>query len=85
MGGGVKQYSQEYDSPPDNLHTWIIGDGYIVNPKDDPYYIGEVTKGYYKNTDIGYLRVYILFRNYRTFGIFYLHRYVGRSMYYPSV
>lgn len=46
---------------PDNLHTWIIGDGYIVNPKDDPYYIGEVTKGYYKNTDIGYLRFIFYF------------------------
>lgn len=42
---------------PDNLKTWIIGDGYFDNPTGtDPYYIGEVTGGYYKNTDIGYLR-----------------------------
>lgn len=41
---------------PDTLHTWLVGDGYIVNPKSDPYYIGEITEGYYKNTDIGYLR-----------------------------
>lgn len=46
---------------PDNLHTWLIGDGYIVNPKDDPYYIGEVTRGYYKNTDVGYLRFIFYF------------------------
>lgn len=46
---------------PDNLHTWLIGDGYIVNPKEDPYYVGEVTKGYYKNTDIGYLRFIFYF------------------------
>ena len=42
---------------PDNFKTWIIGDGYFDNPYySDPYYIGEVTGGYYKNTDIGYLR-----------------------------
>ena len=42
---------------PDNFKTWIIGDGYFDNPTGtDPYYIGEVTGGYYKNTDIGYLR-----------------------------
>ncbi|MEE0985197.1 MAG: hypothetical protein UH687_06120 [Bacteroidaceae bacterium] len=42
---------------PDNLKTWIIGDGYFNNPINvDPYYVGEVTGGYYKNTDIGYLR-----------------------------
>lgn len=33
---------------PDNLKTWLIGDGWFVNP-DDP-------NGFYKNTDIGYLR-----------------------------
>lgn len=42
---------------PDNFKTWIIGDGYFNNPiHTDPYYTGEVTGGYYKNTDIGYLR-----------------------------
>ena len=42
---------------PDNFKTWIIGDGYFNNPVNiDPYYIGEITGGYYKNTDIGYLR-----------------------------
>lgn len=41
---------------PDSIRTWIVGDGYIVNPKTDPYYIGPITKGYYMNTDIGYLR-----------------------------
>ena len=33
---------------PDNLKTWLIGDGWFVNP-DDP-------NGFYKYTDIGYLR-----------------------------
>ena len=42
---------------PDNFKTWIIGDGYFNNPIGiDPYYTGEITGGYYKNTDIGYLR-----------------------------
>ena len=42
---------------PDNFKTWIIGDGYFNNPAGtDPYYVGEITGGYYKNTDIGYLR-----------------------------
>lgn len=41
---------------PETMKTWIIGDGYMVNPESDPYYTGEITVGYYKNTDIGYLR-----------------------------
>lgn len=43
---------------PDNLKTWVIGDGYMVNPNEtDPYYTGEYHKaGYYMLTDIGYLR-----------------------------
>ena len=42
---------------PDNAKTWIIGDAYFNNPYgNDPYYTSEVTEGYYKNTDVGYLR-----------------------------
>lgn len=50
---------------PDNLHTWLIGDGYASNPLDkgnpDPYYTGPVYHGYYKGTDIGYLRYIFYF------------------------
>ena len=47
---------------PDNAKTWIIGDGYFNNPYgNDPYYTGEVTEGFYKNTDIGYLRFIFYF------------------------
>ena len=52
---------------PDNLKTWIIGDGYINNPLDkslptyDPYYVGKAYGGYYKGTDIGYLRYIFYF------------------------
>lgn len=43
---------------PDDIKTWLIGDGYIENPSRglDPYYVGEKFRGYYMNTDIGYLR-----------------------------
>lgn len=42
---------------PDNLKTWLIGDGYFDNPNyNDPYYTGHFHGGYYMNTDIGYLR-----------------------------
>lgn len=33
---------------PDNLKTWLIGDGWFVNPNDPD--------GFYKYTDVGYLR-----------------------------
>lgn len=47
---------------PDNLKTWLIGDGYIENPVDvDSYYTGEITRGYYKGTDVGYLRFIFYF------------------------
>jgi len=46
---------------PQQAKTWLFGDGYIVNPKSDPYYTGNITKGYYMNTDIGYLRFIFYF------------------------
>lgn len=47
---------------PDNTKTWIIGDGYFNNPDDiDPYYTGEIYKGYYKSTDVGYMRFIFYF------------------------
>ena len=47
---------------PDNLKTWIIGDGYFISERMDPYYIGPVLgNGYYKGTDIGYCRFLFYF------------------------
>lgn len=47
---------------PDNVQTWLIGDGYIENPTyRDPYYVGPHYGGYYKGTDIGYLRFIFYF------------------------
>ena len=42
---------------PDNMKTWWIGDGYFDGPTEtDPYYVGPENYGFYKWTDIGYLR-----------------------------
>ena len=38
---------------PDNTKTWIVGDGYFNNPDTDPYFLGDITEGYYMNTDVG--------------------------------
>lgn len=49
---------------PDTLKTWIIGDGYFSNPYwSDPNFIwqGQNIGGYYKGTDIGYLRFIFYF------------------------
>lgn len=46
---------------PETLKTWILGDGYIENPKYDPYYTGEIYSGFYKGTDVGYLRFIFYF------------------------
>lgn len=47
---------------PDNAHTWLVGDGYILNPSiNDPYYVGPTYSGFYKDTDIGYLRFIFYF------------------------
>lgn len=49
---------------PETLKTWIIGDGYYVNPyRTDPYYVGKnvYLSGYYMLTDVGYLRFIFYF------------------------
>ena len=47
---------------PDNLKTWVIGDGYFENQRNDANYIGDATReGYYMGTDIGYLRFIFYF------------------------
>lgn len=47
---------------PDNTKTWLIGDAYFDNPYwSDPLYIGPNFRGYYMQTDIGYLRFIFYF------------------------
>ena len=39
---------------PDEFKTWMIGDGYFLNQRYDPNYIGDATEGgFYMGTDIG--------------------------------
>ena len=47
---------------PETLHTWIIGDGYFENSRNDPNYLGDATvQGFYMGTDVGYLRFIFYF------------------------
>lgn len=47
---------------PEELRTWIIGDGYFLNSRYDPNYLGDATdQGFYMGTDIGYLRFIFYF------------------------
>lgn len=46
---------------PDNIKTWVIGDGYFNGPDTDPNYVGPQMGGFYMWTDIGYLRFIFYF------------------------
>ena len=47
---------------PDNLKTWVVGDGYFTNPRyTDSHYTGERYLGFYMGTDVGYLRLIFYF------------------------
>lgn len=46
---------------PDNLKTWLIGDGYFEDVSKDPYYIGYNWLYFYMGTDVGYLRFIFYF------------------------
>jgi hypothetical protein len=47
---------------PETIHTWIIGDGYFENSRNDINYLGESTElGFYMGTDVGYLRFIFYF------------------------
>ena len=46
---------------PDNLHTWIIGDGYMASTSVDAYYVGMNTDYWYAGTDAGYCRFIFYF------------------------
>ena len=47
---------------PEEFRTWVIGDGYFENQRNDANYIGDATtRGFYMGTDIGYLRYIFYF------------------------
>lgn len=73
---------------PDNMKTWIIGDGYFANPHSiDPFYVGKTTSwGYYMGTDVGYLRLIFYFGLIGLFAfvIFFTHVTVMLCRQFPS-
>ncbi len=46
---------------PDNLKTWLIGDGYFGSTDADPYYVGRRWAGFYRGSDVGYSRFLFYF------------------------
>ncbi len=47
---------------PDNMKTWIMGDGYFANPNNtNPFYMGLQNTDFYMGTDVGYLRFIFYF------------------------
>ena len=46
---------------PEQLKTWIVGDGFFDSPRDIPNRMGQVYGGFYMRTDIGYLRYIFYF------------------------
>ena len=47
---------------PEDIETWIVGDGYFENQRNDINYLGDATEvGFYMGTDIGYLRFIFYF------------------------
>lgn len=64
---------------PEELRTWIIGDGYFLNSRYDPNYLGSATdQGFYMGTDIGYLRFIFYFG---LAGLFWIVAVVAYSAY----
>lgn len=46
---------------PESLKTWMIGDGFFDTPEDVTNRFGQAMSGFYKQTDIGYLRYIFYF------------------------
>lgn len=46
---------------PDNLKSWIVGEGYMASTDNDPYYIGVRYPDFYRYTDVGYCRFIFYF------------------------
>lgn len=46
---------------PDNIKSWILGEGFIATTNIDPYYTGVTYPGFYKGTDVGYCRFIFYF------------------------
>ncbi len=46
---------------PESIKTWAIGDGLFFNSQTTPDKFGQIATGFYKETDIGYLRYIFYF------------------------
>lgn len=46
---------------PDNLKSWLVGDGYFGSTRTNPYYVGPDFSDFYMGTDIGYCRFIFYF------------------------
>lgn len=46
---------------PDNLKTWLLGDGYFISALRDSYYVGDDDGFFYMNTDVGFCRFIFYF------------------------
>lgn len=46
---------------PDDMKTWLIGDGYFNSPRSNPFYVGPDYADFYMGTDIGYCRFIFYF------------------------
>ena len=46
---------------PNNVKTWLIGDGYFGSTDADPYYVGIRWAGFYRGSDVGYSRFLFYF------------------------
>jgi hypothetical protein len=46
---------------PEAFQTWVIGDGHLRNPRNDPNFLGPIMGGFYMGTDIGYIRFIFYF------------------------
>ncbi|MBQ4299595.1 MAG: hypothetical protein II763_04675, partial [Bacteroidales bacterium] len=46
---------------PESIKTWAIGDGLFFNSQGTPDRFGQLDTGFYKDTDIGYLRYIFYF------------------------
>ena len=64
-----------YNVFPDNLKTWLFGDGLFIDTTKEPWYVGHTYRGYYMDIDVGYLR-YIFY-----FGVVGLASFIGFLLY----
>ncbi|MCQ2167011.1 MAG: hypothetical protein MJY49_06265, partial [Bacteroidales bacterium] len=72
---------------PDNMKTWLIGDGYFNGPGSDPNFLGDHRMNfYYMWTDVGYCRFIFYFGllGLGLFMLFFIHTAIACSRKNPD-